>query len=494
MDSTDYPRILIAGLSGDSGKTMISCGLLGCFRDKGLSVSAFKKGPDYIDPAWLSLASCKPARNLDTYLMGFPSARQSFLKHAGRNDINLIEGNRGLFDGVDSSGTHSSAELAKLLKAPVVVVLNISKVTRTAAATLLGCMKLDPEVRFAGVILNRAANQRHARVVENAIRSITGLPVFGAIPRLQVKSVLPSRHLGLIMPGEFQRSLLFLQEVKKIIEDNVDVGGIAGAANSAPSLEPVQSSDNDGQERKFPGEVERVRIAYFRDESFSFYYPENLEMLEAAGAELVPVSPSREVLGDDVDALYIGGGFPEVNLTNLILNREMIAAVRNSAAKGLPIYAECGGLIYLAKSIEWNRKEYPLTGVLPVSVRMNEKPQGHGYCEAVVDTENPFFAPGSRIRGHEFHYSGIVTRDPETRTAFSLSRGSGCFDKRDGVTSGNVFASYMHIHAASCPEWVDGMIGCARRYRHFRRESNSTPDKNSRKGLTEDSEVLVSSS
>ncbi len=494
MSHGDFPRVVIAGLSGDSGKTIVSCGLLECFRDNGFGVSAFKKGPDYIDPAWLSLAAGKPARNLDTYLMGFPAAMRSFLKYAGRRDINLIEGNRGLFDGVDNSGTHSSAELAKLLKAPTVIVLNISKVTRTAAATLLGCIKLDPEVTFAGVILNRAANRRHASVVESAVSSITGLHVFGSIPKLSAESVLPSRHLGLIMPGEFQRSLFFLQEAKRAIQDNVDVAGIAEAARSVPSLGSVQSIADGNRGASHSSEGRRLRIAYFKDESFSFYYPENLEMLEAAGAELVALSPSREVLRDDVDALYIGGGFPEVNLTSLVLNKKMIQAVREFAKVGLPIYAECGGLIYLAKSVEWNGKEYPLTGILPVTVRMNEKPQGHGYCEALVDADNPYFRPGTRIKGHEFHYTGIVDRDPELKTAMSLARGTGCFDKRDGLTRGNVFASYMHVHATSCPEWVDGMIDCAKRYRNLKLETVSSIPKNYRKESKESSQALVSSS
>ncbi len=493
MSSGSYPRIVIAGLSGDSGKTLVSCGLLECFRDRGLDVSAFKKGPDYIDPAWLSLASGKQARNLDTYLMGFALAKESFLKYAGRDDISIIEGNRGLFDGVDSSGTHSTAELAKLLQAPVIIVLNVSKVTRTAAAMVLGCVKLDSELKVAGVILNHAANERQARIVKDAIESATGVPVFGAIPKLPGKSILPSRHLGLIMPGEFQRSLSFLQEAKSVIEDNVDVAGIAEVAKGVPSLEYAQLPVKDEAIRECDREVNRVRIAYFKDESFSFYYPENIEMLEAAGAELIPISPNRGKLSDDVDALYIGGGFPEMNLTNLILNREMIAGVREFAENGLPIYAECGGLMYLARSIEWNGKEYSMSGVLPITVRMGERPQGHGYCEASVDRENPFFRLGTPIKGHEFHYSKIDDHDTGIETALFLSRGAGCFDRRDGLMYKNVFATYMHLHATSCPEWVSGMIDCARGFRNSKKEISQRGYKDSHKGLKEDSEVELSS-
>lgn len=466
----NFPRIVVAGLSGDSGKTVISCGLLECLRDKGYGVSAFKKGPDYIDPAWLSLASGKPARNLDTYLMGFASAKDSFLKYAGSDDVSVIEGNRGLFDGVDKIGTHSTSELARLLRAPVIIVLNVSKVTRTAAAMVLGCVKLDPELNLAGVILNHSANERHALVAKDAIESATGVPVLGAIPKLSGKSILPSRHLGLIMPGEFQMSMLFLQEAKRIIEDNVDVAGIADAAGKAPSLDYGSFQEDSQTVQEQAGEGTKLKIAYFKDESFSFYYPENLEMLEAAGAELIPISPGRGKLCEDLDALYIGGGFPEMNLTSLVLNMEMIVAVKEAAEEGLPIYAECGGLMYLARAIEWNGKAYSMSGVLPITVRMNDKPQGHGYCEAVVDRHNPFFRLGTEVRGHEFHYSRIVDHDKGIETALSLSRGVGCFEKRDGLTYKNVFASYMHLHATSSPEWVNGMIGCARRFRSLKKE------------------------
>lgn len=219
MSYANYPRVVIAGLSGDSGKTVISCGLLESLRDRGLEVTAFKKGPDYIDPAWLSLASGRPARNLDSYLMGFGTAREWFLKKASPDGINVIEGNRGLFDGVDRNGTHSTAELAKLLQAPIIIVQSVSKVTRTAAAAILGCVKLDAGIKVAGVILNHVANRRHARVVKEAIEEVTGIPVLGSIPKLSHKSILPARHLGLITPGEFERSLSFLREAKSIMED-----------------------------------------------------------------------------------------------------------------------------------------------------------------------------------------------------------------------------------------------------------------------------------
>jgi len=440
---------------------MVSCGLLAYLKQKGMNISGFKKGPDYIDSAWLSLASGKPARNLDTYLMGFPTVKKSFLKNAANNEISIIEGNRGLFDGADNQGTHSTAELAKLLQAPVIIVQNISKVTRTAAASILGCLKLDPDLNIAGVILNNVAGERHGKVARNAIEEITGIPVIGMIPRLPESFVLPSRHLGLITPDEFEQKSVILEDLRKVIEEYVDISKIIEIAGSAPLLE---DRETEAYNDEFPFDKEKVKIGYFKDQAFSFYYPENLESLGVAGAELIPISAIHNNDLENLDALYIGGGFPETNLTNLTLNREMIVTLKQLAEDGLPIYAECGGLMYLAEEIEWKGREYELSGILPIKIRMHDKPQGHGYCEAVVDNENPFYEKGTFIKGHEFHYSKIYEHEPDINSSLSISRGVGCFNKRDGLTYKNVFASYIHIHALATPEWVRGMIKCAGNY------------------------------
>ena len=465
MVSNSYPRIVISGLAGDSGKTMVSCGLLAYLKQMGMNISGFKKGPDYIDSAWLSLASGKPARNLDTYLMGFPTAKNSFLKNAN-NEISIIEGNRGLFDGGDNQGTHSTAELAKLLQAPVIIVQNISKVTRTAAASILGCIKLDPDLNIAGVILNQVAGERHGKVAKKAIEEITGIPVIGMIPRLPDSYVLPSRHLGLITPDEFDKKSVVLEDLRKVIEEYVDISKILEIAGSAPTLEDEES---EARSQEIAMVKEKVKIGYFKDQAFSFYYPENLERLSAAGAELIPVSAIHNNELENLDALYIGGGFPETNLTNLTLNHEMIVSLKQLAEDGLPIYAECGGLMYLAKEIELQGREYELSGVLPIKIRMYDKPQGHGYCEATVDNDNPFYEKGTFLKGHEFHYSKIYEYDPDLKSSLSISRGVGCFNKRDGLIYKNVFASYIHIHALATPEWVKGMITSAADYQQLKK-------------------------
>jgi len=467
-----YSRIVIAGLAGDSGKTIVSCGLLSSFKSRGVNVTGFKKGPDYIDAAWLSLASGKPARNLDSFMMGFPEVKNSFLKRADKNGINIIEGNRGLFDGVNNKGTHSTAELASLLKAPVIIVQDISKVTRTAAASILGCVNLDRNINIVGVILNRAASERHSKIAKDAIEGETGIPVLGIIPKLPEKYILPERHLGLIMPEEFEQKSIFLLGIRNIIEDYVDVSKIMKLAINAPAIDLEESNVEKSSEQSLSNESDKnssakvkISIGYFKDKSFSFYYPENLEMLIEAGAELVPISLADSELLYNIDALYIGGGFPEMNLDELASNKEMIKTIKKLAYEGLPIYAECGGLIYLAKDIEWKGRIYSLSGVLPIKIKMNNKPQGHGYCEAVVDEGNPFYELGETIKGHEFHYSKIYEYDPDIKTSLSLTRGVGCFNKRDGLTYKNVFASYVHVHALSTPTWIKGMIKSAQQFK-----------------------------
>ena len=465
MKLSNYSRIVISGMSGDSGKTVVSCGLTACFKAMGIEISGFKKGPDYIDAAWLSMALGKPARNLDTYMMGFQKVKNSFLKNASSDGINIIEGNRGLYDGMDKEGIHSTSELAKLLQAPVIIVLDVSKVTRTAAAFILGCKNLDHKLKIKGVILNRVAGSRHERVVRESIEEITGIPVLGAIPKLPGKLVLPSRYLGLITPGEFDRNQLFLHELENVIKENVNVKKILSIARRALPLEYEESEKLKQQSDPEPA---GVKIGYFKDNAFSFYYPENLEILSSKGAELIPISSTHNAYFEVLDALYIGGGFPEMNLNNLSSNKGMISEIKKLAEDGLPIYAECGGLMYLAKEIIWKERKYSLSGVLPLTINMCSKPQGHGYCEMIVDNENPFYEVGTLIRGHEFHYSKICEYDPAIKSCLTISRGQGCFHERDGLTYKNVFASYLHVHALATPEWADGMIKCARNYQSLK--------------------------
>ncbi len=453
------PRITIAGTGGDSGKTILSCGLASALIDKGYSVAPFKKGPDFIDPAWMKLAAGEKSRNLDTFLMKRSDILSSFYHNSRGKDIAVVEGNRGLYDGFDEKGTHSTAELAKLIESPVILIFSAKKVTRTAAAVVLGMKMLDDKVNIAGVVLNLVAGKRHQAILRNAIENETGIPVIGMIPKYRKADLLPSRHLGLVMPEEMRKAKESVMEAGKLVSENVDIDKIFEIAKNAPAVEFQDS-------RKTEASKSGVKIGYFRDRAFSFYYPENLEALEDKGAELIAVSSIEDKSLPEIDALYIGGGFPETNIDAILKNESMMHSVRNAAEKGLPVYAECGGLIYLTRSLEYKGSKYPMADVFPVDVEMGKKPRGHGYSVVKADRKNPFFPEGTEIKGHEFHYTQIVSGENET--ALEVIRGTGCFPGRDGLIKKNVFASYLHIHAAGEKRWAEGFTKAAENYKKSR--------------------------
>jgi len=402
--------------------------------------------------------------------MGFPECVASFTRSASAAGINLIEGNRGLFDGSDARGTHSTAALAKILQAPVLLMINASKVTRTAAAWVLGCRQLDPEVRIGGVILNHVNGARHERVIRDAIESACGLPVLGALPRVARDALLPARHLGLLTPCEHHRLAELSDNLRELLRDRTDFSRILTLAAEVP---PLQGSTAPISELP---DARGVRLGFLKDSAFSFYYPENLEMLERSGAELIPLSPlTANAVPPDLDALYIGGGFPETHGAALSANQDFLAALKAAAGNGLPIYAECGGLMLLSRAIRWNAARHPMAGVFPFDVEVLPTPQGHGYVELVVDRPNPFFSQGLRIRGHEFHYSRIVGEDAPATAACAVLRGIGCGQKRDGLVQGNVWASYTHIHALGTPEWVPGLLSAAKRAKFPRSSLDPLP-------------------
>lgn len=452
------PRLVVAGLSGESGKTLVALALLLEAGQRDIPVRAFKKGPDYIDAAWLQWASGKPARNLDTHLMGFQPAVRSFTWNGLAPGLNVIEGNRGLYDGLDARGTHSTAELAKALQAPVVLVLNATKVTRTAAALVLGCQKLDPDVRIAGVIVNQVATGRHGRVIREAIESACGIPVLGMIPRAEDGALLSTRHLGLVTPCEHAERDLLARNLLDRVARYLDFDRLLEIARGAPKLASPAAAD------LVSPTAAGLTIGYLNDSAFSFYYPENLEALRAAGAKLVAISAlTAASLPDTLDALYMGGGFPETHARELSANAGFLASIRHAARAGLPIYAECGGLMLLSRALTWRGSRYRMAGVCNFEVEVCGSPQGHGYSELLVDTENPFFSVGTRLTGHEFHYSRIVANGETPSTACAVLRGTGCFASRDAVLSEseNVWAAYTHLHALATPEWARAMIRAA---------------------------------
>ncbi len=464
------PRIMIAGMGGDSGKTLLSLGLLSSWRRDGLRIAPFKKGPDYIDAAWLSRLSGSVCRNLDTFLMGEAEVQSAFLTHSREMDAALVEGNRGLFDGIDALGRHSSAELAKLLDAPVLLVLGVRKVTRTVAASLLGCVALDPDINIAGVVLNRVAGARHEKVIRESVESICGIPVIGALPVLSEGGLLPDRHLGLVTPAENDHVLEMEERLAVIIGQYVDCAAVLDMARAAPLMDLPDAAGRLSAERQ--GRAgDGVRIGYFSDSAFTFYYPENLEALADQGAQLVLISSLRHgPLPADIDALYIGGGFPETHASRIAGNRELLESLGRAVDQGLPVYAECGGLIYLAQTLKWQGREYRMAGVLPVNVELADRPAGHGYCRVAVDGDNPFFPVGTELTGHEFHYSSVVEQGGDAGTVFRIVRGTGALHGRDGLVRNNVLATYLHLHARGTPAWAGGLTRAAQRFRESGRQ------------------------
>jgi cobyrinic acid a,c-diamide synthase len=455
------PRLVIAALRGGAGKTTLCVALTAALRRQGFQVTPFKKGPDYIDAAWLSQAACGPCCNLDAFLMGPEQVIKSFSRHAVEGAISLIEGNRGLFDGVNAAGEFSTAELAKLLKAPVVVVVDCDNVTRTAAAMVLGCKNLDPAVDIRGVILSRVRGARHASVIRQAIEEYAGLPVYGIVPRLP-DSPFTQRHLGLIPPAECPQIGQTLEQAAAIAGDYLDIPGLLKLAESAPPWE-MSAFPKPARSRRLVKEP--VAIGVIRDAAFHFYYQENMEALTNRGVRIVPVSALDDKALPPVDALYIGGGFPEVHAGRLAANDSFRRSVKEAAEAGLPIYAECGGFIYLGETLVVDGRSYPMAGALPIAFGMDKRPQGHGYTNLIVDRENPFFPVGTQIAGHEFYYSRILSqRDEDTHTAFRVLKGTGMDGQRDGLCRKNILAAFSHVHALGTPEWAGGLIERARKY------------------------------
>jgi cobyrinic acid a,c-diamide synthase len=461
----EFPKLMIAALRGGSGKTILSMGLIAALRESDSAVAPFKKGPDYIDAGWLALAAGRPCYNLDPYLMDPQSMAGSFLSHTLPGDIAVVEGNRGLFDGTDLEGSTSTAELAKFLKLPVLLCLDCTKTTRTMAAVVLGCLHFDPQVKIGGVVLNRVAGARHEKNLTQNIEYHTGVPVLGAIPKL-ADNYFPERHMGLVPAPEHAWARGALLAASEMAKAYLDLDTIVKVARDASSLPPDTAKRSAGGRNAGAAAGEAPRIGIIRDAAFQFYYPENIEALASAGAELLFLSPLTQKAIPKIDALYIGGGFPETHAGELSENGRFRRELRELAENGLPVYAECGGLMYLGSSLSLEGKTYPMCDVLPIDFGFHKRPQGHGYTAVTVDGGNPYFAVGTELKGHEFHYSYVKTkRGGDLRFAFSMRRGTGLMDGRDGACYKNVLATYTHIHALGTPEWAPSVVQNALQYR-----------------------------
>lgn len=464
------PGIVVAGLRGGSGKTIISLGIAGAWKEKGFQVAPFKKGPDYIDAGWLSRAAGASCYNLDTFLCAPSVVKHSYYNNSKYCDIAVVEGNRGLYDGIDTDGSTSTAELAKLLDLPVLLVLDCTKSTRTMAALLMGCMNFDPEVRFCGVILNRIAGKRHEGKVRSNIEKFCNIPIFGAVPKLKSED-FPERHMGLVTSLEHEFSGQAIQKAVKVAKANIDLDGLYKRVTSEYQIIEPKVPPRASRNRFFKKDQTAcvpVTIGIIKDSAFQFYYPDNIDALKNLGANIIFISPLLEKSLPDVHAIYMGGGFPETHAPQLAENRAFKENLKKMSMAGLPIYAECGGLIFLGKSIRLYDMDYPMSGIFPIQFGLSSRPQGHGYTSVKVVHKNPFFETGEIVKGHEFRYSSILDIDyQDHEMAFRMERGKGITAKKDGFFKNNTFGTYTHIHALGTPSWAPSLIRNARAFKEM---------------------------
>ncbi|MFF7233454.1 cobyrinate a,c-diamide synthase [Streptomyces sioyaensis] len=459
MSGGAVPRLVIAAPSSGAGKTTVATGLMAAFTEAGLTVSPHKVGPDYIDPGYHSLATGRPGRNLDAFLCGTDRIAPLFLHGAAGADLAVVEGVMGLFDGASDRGELSStAQVAKVLRAPVVLVVDASSQSRSVAALVHGFASWDPEVRLAGVILNKVGSDRHEQLLREAMDS-SGVPVLGALRR-DGRAGTPSRHLGLVPVAERRAEALeSVGELAARIREGCDLPALLALARSVPEL-PDAPWDPAAElapvaETAAAAPSPRPRIAVAGGAAFTFSYAEHAELLAVAGAEVVPVDPLRdERLPPGTQGLVIGGGFPEVYAPELSANEPLRAAVAELAASGAPVSAECAGLLYLSRSIDGK----PMCGVLPAEARMTER-LTLGYREAVALRDNALAAAGTRVRGHEFHRT-VLEPGAGADPAWGLTHPER---RVEGFVAGGVHASYLHVHWAAEPALAGRLVASAAR-------------------------------
>ncbi|HEX9592281.1 MAG TPA: cobyrinate a,c-diamide synthase [bacterium] len=450
------PRLLIAGGHRSSGKTMVGVGLCAALREAGATVQPFKKGPDFIDPMWLTLASGRACRTLDIFFMGDDGIVPTLAAATADADFAIIEGNIGLHDGVDPEGSDSSAALARCTGTPVLLVIDCRGITRGIAPLLLGLRDFEPDVGIAGVLLNQVGNPRHEAKLRAAIERYVGMEVLGILPKL-AEAEVRERHLGITPVAEERRCREVVARLAQAMRGHVDLARLRSLAASAPPLAAGAGSTAP------PPQQPAVRIGIARDAAFTFYYPENLEALRRAGGELVPFSPMADCHLPEVDGLYIGGGFPEFHAAALTANATLRQEIFTHARAGLPIYAECGGLMYLSRAIHWHGTRAEMTGVLPCEVALFERAQGAGYVRLEPTDHHPWRGEGE-VRAHEFHHSKVVELEP-VPFAYRVARGKGIDGHHEGMVVDRCLATYAHLHAAATPDWAERFVAYMRRCR-----------------------------
>ncbi len=438
------PTVVIAGVRSGVGKTTIATAIMAALTRRGYQVQPFKAGPDYIDPSYHQIACGVPSRNLDTWLLPHPTVLELFQRAAGQKQISIVEGVMGVFDGHSNlTEVGSTAELAKLLNAPVILVADAGKVARSVAAEVLGYQLFDPDLRIAGVILNGVGSPRHLEFCQPQIEATTGLPVVGYLPRRE-EFIQPERHLGLIPTVEGTVANLWYDAIAKQVEETFDLDRIiqiASTCNPPPAQTEAYPLEN---------QPKKARIAIAQDKAFSFYYQDSLDLLEAWGAELIPFSPLEDQqLPPGAGGIYIGGGFPEMFAAQLAANAPMLASIRDAVDRGVPVYGECGGLMYLGRSLsDLEGNQHPMVGAIPAVSAMSDTRLVLGYREVESRVDNPLMGRGQRVRAHEFHWSTLEAAPTDQESVYRVVDQE---NRPDGFHVGSVWASYVHIHLGSDP-------------------------------------------
>lgn len=445
--------IYISAAHKSSGKTTLAIGLVRALVDRGVQVQPFKKGPDYIDPIWLAAAAGRACYNLDFYTQSRTEILDSYIQQQRGSDLSLIEGNKGLYDGVDVEGSNSNAAMAVYLHTPVVLVINCQGMTRGIAPLLLGYQAFDKDIRIAGVILNQVRGSRHQSKLTQVVEHYTEIPLLGAVqadPGLQIVE----RHLGLIPSHEEQGSEMLIGRLAETVKTDVDLDRFIAIATSAGPIETASRQSSLDSAHCYPG----LKIGLARDQAFGFYYPDDLDSFRAMGVDLVEFNTLKDKELPDVDGIFLGGGFPETGMEKIESNSAMQQAIVGFIERGGPVYAECGGLIYLTRSLTWQGKKCRMCGVIPADTVMHEKPQGRGYVRLSETGRSPWPAQGDQqqeIHAHEFHYSSLVGLEAnEDDYAYRVERGYGIDGTNDGYVYKNLLASYTHRRSVGGNNWV----------------------------------------
>jgi cobyrinic acid a,c-diamide synthase len=455
-------RLFISAAHKSSGKTTVCIGLCAALRARGEGVQPFKKGPDYIDPLWLGLAAGRPCYNLDAYLMGEDEIRAQVARSMRGATLGLIEGNKGLYDGLDLEGSNSNAAMAALLGVPVVLVIDARGMTRGIAPLILGYQAFDRNIRIAGVILNQLGGSRHEAKLRAVIQHYTGVPVLGAVQHDE-RMTIAERHLGLVPSNEAEAARSRIDEIATHIAAQVDLDQLLAISRQAA---PLQAREPAPDAAGGPP----VRIGIARDAAFGFYYPGDLDALQAAGAELVGFDALHAEHLPEVDGVFIGGGFPETHMEALAANTSLRRELHDAIEAGLPAYAECGGLMYLARGIAWNGRAAPMVGVIPADIVMHSRPVGRGYVHLRETGRGPWPRPPAPqaplIHAHEFHYSSVENLAPGAEFAYDVERGHGIDGRHDGIVHKNLLASFAHLRDVAGNPWARRFVDFVRSCNH----------------------------